>query len=208
AGTRMIYLDNAATTFPKPPEVVEQTFRWMREEGASPDRGTHAMSVASGSMVEKTRRAAAKLFGIPDLRQIIFTYNCTDAINIALKGWLHSGDHVITTALDHNAIARPLEHLRTHLGVSVTRVPFDSKGLVDPQSFEKNVSAQTKLMILTHGSNVLGTVQPLGEFVAVARRTRIPLLIDAAQTAGRIAIDVSDAPVMVACSAHKGLYGM
>lgn len=204
----MIYLDNAATTYPKPPSVYERTFAWMRESGGNPERGTHSLASSAGRIIEEARRQTARLFGVPDPHRVIFTYNCTDSVNMVLKGLLSPGDHVVTTTLDHNAVSRPLERLRREGGIAVTRVPFDRNGFVDPDQTRGCIKSSTKLIILCHGSNVLGSVQPLAPFVEMAERTGVPLLLDAAQTAGRTPVQTGAAPVFVACSAHKGLYGM
>lgn len=204
----MIYLDNAATTYPKPAAVYENTFRFLEEKGGNPGRGGHFFANASAEVVEGTRRELARFFGVPDFRRVVFTYNCTDSINIVLKGYLRAGDHVITTHLDHNAISRPLERLRRKLPLEVSRIGFDESGRVDPAEFQAVLQRNTRLMILTHGSNVLGSVQPLGAFIELTRQSGVPLLLDAAQTAGRIALQIGDAPVFITCSGHKGLYGM
>jgi len=204
----MIYLDNAATTYPKPSAVYENTFRFLEEKGGNPGRGGHFFANASAEVVEGTRRDLARFFGIPDFRRVVFTYNCTDSINIVLKGYLRPGDHVITTHLDHNAISRPLERLRRKLPLEISRITFDESGRVNPAEFQTVLQRNTRLMILTHGSNVLGSVQSRGPFVEIARQSGVPLLLDAAQTAGRIILQIGDAPVFIACSGHKGLYGM
>lgn len=204
----MIYLDNAATTYPKPPSVYERTFAWMREFGGNPERGTHSLASSAGQIIGDARRQTARLFGVTDPRRVIFTYNCTDSVNMVLKGLLSPGDHVVTTNLDHNAVSRPLERLRREAGIAVTRLPFDANGFVDPDQVRKCIGDNTKLIVLCAGSNVLGSVQPLASFVELAEATGVPLLLDAAQTAGRIQVQTGAAPVFVACSAHKGLYGM
>jgi len=204
----MIYLDNAATTYPKPPAVYENTFRFLAEKGGNPGRGGHFFANASSEVVEGTRRDLARFFDVPDFRRVVFTYNCTDSINIALKGYLRPGDHVITSHLDHNAISRPLERLRRKLPLEISRIPFNESGRLDPADFQTVLQRNTRLIILTHGSNVLGSVQPVGPFVEIARNSGVPLLLDAAQTAGRIDLQIGDAPVFVVCSGHKGLYGM
>lgn len=204
----MIYLDNAATTFPKPVEVYDRTFEWMRESGGNPGRGGHALSTASGQITETTRKRLSDFFGVSDPRRIIFTYNCTDSMNMVIKGLLHHSGHVVTTNLDHNSVSRPLEDLRRKIGLQITRVPFDENGFVDPTQFESAIEESTTLLVVNHGSNVLGSVQSLEPFFRIAATKNIPLLVDAAQTAGRIPIAVGDAPVFLACSGHKGLFAM
>lgn len=204
----LIYFDNAATTYPKPASVYESTLRWMRESGGNPERGTHGLASSSGQILETTRRRMARLFGLSDIKRLIFTYNCTDSMNIVLKGLLSPGDHVVTTNLDHNSVSRPLEALRKNNGVTVTRIPFDHEGFVSPDQMRTSIIDSTRLIVLCHGSNVMGSVQPLAPFLEMAAQAHITLLLDAAQTAGRIPISAGNAPVFVACSAHKSLYGM
>lgn len=204
----MIYLDNAATTFPKPASVLERTWEYMTTRAGNPGRGAHYFSNASAEVIEQTRRQLAKFFQLPDFRRLVFTGGCTDSMNMVLKGHLKSGDHVIATNLDHNSASRPLEHLRETLPLQVTRVPFEKNGSIDPGLVQQAIRNNTTLIVLNHGSNVIGTVQPLAPFLEIVRESRIPILLDAAQTAGRIPIEVGDAPVFVTCSGHKGLYGM
>lgn len=204
----MIYLDNAATTFPKPASVYEKTLEFMKTSAGNPGRGAHYFSNASSEIVENTRRQIAQLFHLPDYRRVVFTGGCTESINMVLKGYLKRGDHVICTNLDHNAVSRPLEHLRQKLPLQVTRVPFDNNGYVDSGKVRQSIRDNTTLIVLNHGSNVLGSVQALPEFLELALETRIPLLLDAAQTAGRIPVEIGEAPVFVTASGHKKLYGM
>jgi cysteine desulfurase/selenocysteine lyase len=200
----MIYFDNAATTYPKPPEVYEKTWRFMTEGAGNPGRGGHHFAVVSAQVVENTRRLVARFFAVRDHRRVIFTYNCTDSMNMVLKGHLKEGDHVIATNLDHNSVSRPLESLSQQKRIDVTRLPFSAGGSIDSKRCAEAIRDNTRLIVLTHGSNVLGTVQELEPFFAL----KIPLLLDAAQTAGRIAIDPKDHPVFIAFSAHKSLFGM
>jgi cysteine desulfurase / selenocysteine lyase len=202
--TIMIYLDNAATTYPKPPEVYDKTWQFMTNGAGNPGRGSHHFASVSAQVVENTRRQVARFLGITDHRRIIFTYNCTDSINMVLKGHLKEGDHVITTHLDHNSVSRPLESLRRAKGITVTRLPFLTGGVIDPAACASAIKRNTTLIVLNHGSNVLGTVQKLEPFFEL----QLPILLDAAQTAGRIRIDAANHPVFIAFSAHKSLFGM
>ena len=199
----MIYLDNAATTFPKPPGVYEKTFHFLQEGAGNPGRGGHHFSTASASVVENTRRQVAKFFGVKDQHRVIFTYNCTDSVNIVLKGYLNRGDHVIATNLDHNSVSRPLEKLSSSQEITVSRIPFVESGRIDPQHCAAAVTDSTALIVLNHGSNVLGTVQDLKAVTAIG----VPVLLDAAQTAGRIPILQNNDRLFIACSAHKSLFG-
>ena len=201
-------MDNAATTFPKPEGVYEKTFRFLRESAGNPGRGGHYFANASRQLIEETRGRLARFLGVRDPRRVIFTSNCTDSVNMVLKGYLQPGSHVIASNLDHNAVSRPLESLRQKGMIEVTRLPFDENGYLVIQSIRDAIRNSTTIIVLTHGSNVLGTVQNLDEIAAVAKETGIPLLVDAAQTAGRIAINADSAPMFVACSAHKNLFGL
>lgn len=204
----MIYLDNAATSFPKPEAVYEQTFRFLRESAGNPGRGGHHFANASRQVVEETRRRLARFFGVREPRRVVFTANCTDSINMVLKGYLRSGSHVIASNLDHNAVSRPLEALRRDGMIEITRIQFESGGYISAGQIQEALRHNTTLIVLTHASNVLGTIQDFDAIAKVAREMNVPLLVDAAQTAGRIAIEADSAPMFVACSAHKGLFGL
>ena len=204
----MIYLDNAATSWPKP-EIVYQTMdRFLREKGANPGRSGHDMAVAAEKVVEQTRTSLARLLNAPDEKDIIFTLNCTESLNLALKGLLRPGDHVVTDAIGHNSLVRPLHRLEQQ-GVLVTRVlGSDGCGLVTPQDVESAILPQTRLIAITHASNVSGMVQPIEQIGEVARRHGIPFLIDAAQSAGVLPLDVEACSVdLLALSGHKGPLG-
>jgi cysteine desulfurase / selenocysteine lyase len=204
----MIYLDNAATTFPKPAGVLEQTFRFLTESAGNPGRGGHYFANASTQVVEESRRRIARLLGVRDPKRVIFTANCTDSINMVLKGYLQQGSHVVASNLDHNAVSRPLETLRRNGTIELTRIRFNSEGFAVPGWFEGAIKHNTTLIVLCHASNVLGTVQDLKTIAKLSKTKGIPLLIDAAQTAGRITIEADEAPMFVACSAHKALFGL
>jgi cysteine desulfurase family protein len=203
----MIYLDNAATTFPKPACVYTAVMETMRERGGSPGRSGHRLSLAAGRTVEETRLLLAQLFGIPTPRQIVFTLNATDALNLALKGILAPGDHVITSTMEHNSVARPLEALKSH-GVSYTKVNASPETGVDPGDVEAAIRENTKLMVFTHVSNVTGTKNPIAEIGDLCRARGILFLVDAAQSAGSFPIDVRQMNIdLLAFPGHKGLLG-
>jgi cysteine desulfurase/selenocysteine lyase len=204
----MIYLDNAATTFPKPTGVYEHTFRFLKESGGNPGRGGHHFANASRQVVEESRQRMARFLGVRDPRRVIFTANCTDSINMVLKGYLRPGSHVITSNLDHNAVSRPLETFRKAGIVEITRIPFNEGGYLSRNAVTQAISNNTTLIVLCHGSNVLGSVQDLESIAKISKERGIPLLVDAAQTVGRIGIHADDAPMFVACSAHKALFGL
>lgn len=204
----MIYLDNAATSWPKPEAVYRTMDTFLREKGANPGRSGHDMAVAAEKVLEETRVLLARLLNAPDEKDIIFTLNCTDALNLSLKGLLKPGDHVITSSISHNSLTRPLRKLE-HEGVRVTRLlPCSEEGFVSPQDIEQAIGPDTRLIAVTHASNVSGVIQPIEEFGEVAKRHDIALLVDAAQTVGTLPIDVQAANVdLLAFAGHKGLLG-
>jgi len=204
----MIYLDNAATTFPKPELVYEQTFRFLKESAGNPGRGGHHFANASRQVVEESRQRIARFLGVRDPKRVIFTANCTDSINMVLKGYLQKGSHVVASNLDHNAVSRPLETLHRNGTIEITRIPFTSGGYLPPSSLVESIRHNTTLIVLCHGSNVLGSVQDLKAIAKLSKEKGIPLLVDAAQTVGRIEIQADEAPMFVACSAHKALFGL
>ncbi|MDH7577418.1 MAG: aminotransferase class V-fold PLP-dependent enzyme [Bacillota bacterium] len=203
----MIYLDNAATTWPKPPGVEKAMVETLREKGANPGRGGHQMSLAAGRVVNQTRELLARLFGARNPSRVVFTLNCTEALNLALKGFLKSGDHVLTSSMEHNSMIRPLRAL-TRAGVEYTVVPCSERGELDPDDLEKGIKSNTRLIALTHASNVTGTLLPIAEAGKIARHHGIAFLVDAAQTAGIFSIDVDELNIdLLAFPGHKGLYG-
>ena len=213
----MIYLDNAATSCPKPPEVVAAVAQALQDVCANPSRGAYELSLEASRSLLRTRRSAARLFGIRDEARVIFTLNATHALNMALKGLLGSeaagrdraprARHVVTSSLEHNAVARPLAMLARR-GVEITRVPCGSDGSTDPEDILAAVRPDTALVALTHASNVLGTVLPVAEIGPRLRERGIPLLVDAAQTAGCFPIDVESMGIsLLAVPGHKGLLG-
>lgn len=202
-----IYFDNAATSWPKPPAVGEAIADYFGEAGGNPGRSGHRMSVAAARLVETAREGLAELFNAGDPSRIVFTHNATHALNLALFGLLRPGDHVVTTSLEHNSVMRPLRHLET-LGVELTSVACTPEGLVDVNDVARALRPNTRLLVTTHGSNVVGTLMPMGAIAQLARARRIPYLVDASQTAGAIPIDLQDLDVdLLAFSGHKGLLG-
>ncbi len=204
----MIYLDNAATTFPKPECVYEAMDKFLREKGANPGRAGHRMSVEAEQEIEKARVIVAKLLGIKNSERMIFTFSATDALNMGIKGLLCEGDHVITTELEHNSVSRPLGSLEDGGVITVTRVENSDDGLIDADDITKAIRSNTKLIICTHASNVLGTIQPIMEIGEIARERDLVFMVDAAQTMGVCRIDVEDYNIdMLAFTGHKGPYG-
>ena len=204
----MIYLDNAATSWPKPEMVYRTMDNFLRIKAGNPGRGSHSLALAAGEAVARTRMMAAQLINAAEMKRMIFTLNCTQALNLALKGLLSSDDHVITSSIEHNSLARPLRRLELE-GVKVTRVPISmEKGFVLARDIEAAITERTRLIAINHACNVTGIVQPVEEYGEVARRHDLLLLVDAAQTAGKYPIDVESSKIdMLAFSGHKGLFG-
>jgi len=203
----MIYFDNAATTWPKPEAVYKAVDQFMREQGANPGRSGHRMALAAGQIIVDARNLVASLFNIPEYFQVIFTLNTTEALNLGIKGLLKPGDHVITSSLEHNSVVRPLETLR-NMGVEVTKLDTSaSRGLL-PGQVEEAIKENTKLIILTHASNVTGVINPIQEIGKIARARGVLFMVDSAQTAGVFPIDVQAMCIdMLAFAGHKGLLG-
>ncbi len=203
----MIYLDNAATSFPKPEPVYQALDRFARTSLANPGRSGHRMAVRSDRMLDDGRHALNQFFRGEDPDRWIFTLNCTDALNIAIKGSVNPGDHVITSDLEHNSISRPLRALEKAGVISLTRIASE-QGYIDPDAVRKALTPKTKLVALTHTSNVLGTIQPIEAIAPIVREADALLLVDAAQSAGVVPIDLRATPIdLLAFPGHKSLYG-
>lgn len=207
-GAPAIYLDHAATSWPKPPEVIDAMVSAMRERGANPGRGAYAMALATSRLVFEARRDCATLLGVPDPRDLSFLSGCTEACNLMLKGILRPGDRVVVSSMEHNAVTRPL-HVLAGEGVVVDVVRADSRGAVDAADVEAAVrAADTRAIVCQHASNVTGAVQPLPDLADIAHENGALLLVDGAQGAGHLDVDVvalgADA---YAASGHKGLLG-
>ncbi|MCB9849600.1 MAG: aminotransferase class V-fold PLP-dependent enzyme [Phycisphaerales bacterium] len=204
----MIYLDNASTTYPKPSTVLSAMERYMRECGVSPGRGGYSAANDAERMVADVRRKLTQLVSGSDPAHMVFTGSCTDALNLALHGVLREGDHVITTMLEHNSVSRPLETLRARGMITLTRVAFNSDGFIDPADIAAAITPQTRLIAVSHASNVIGTIQPVAEVGKIAAEHGAYYLLDAAQTVGVVDIDVAAWHVdLLAFPAHKELLG-
>jgi cysteine desulfurase family protein len=204
----MIYLDNAATSFPKPEAVYQALDRFARSDLANPGRAGHKMALAAERALDDCRHLLNQFFHGENPERFIFTLNCTDALNMAFKGVLNDGDHVITTDLEHNSVSRPLRKMELDGRISLTRIKADAGGTIDPDTFRQAISPRTRLIALTHASNVLGTVQPIAEVGRIARQRGLLFLLDAAQTAGVVPIDVQAVHIdLLAFPGHKSLLG-
>ncbi len=203
-----IYLDNAATSYPKPPAVWEAMDRFSRELGASAGRGAYEEAFECARLLQQTRERLATLFNAPDPERFIFTLNATGALNLAIKGLLSPGDHVVTSVLEHNSVLRPLNALKERGMIAYTKVPCSSTGEIDPDDVARAIRPNTRLLAFLHGSNVCGALFPIADLARLAREYEIPLLVDAAQTAGSCPIDVQALELdLVAFPGHKGLLG-
>src|SRR3989338_1160760 len=204
----MIYLDNAATSFPKPSEVYGEMDEFFRERAANPGRAGYRLSTEAEKGIETTRKALAGLFGAREPQRLVFTLNATDAINMAVKGLLNPGDHVITTTLEHNAVTRPLNSLERQGVITITRVRPSPQGFLDPGDIKRAITPKTRLVALVHASNVLGTVQPIGDVGRLAREKDLLFLVDAAQSAGLWPVNVEEQCIdLLAFTGHKSLFG-
>jgi len=202
-----IYLDNAATSYPKPEVVYQRVNHILRHIGGNPGRGGHRMALEASRVVFETRETISKLLNIQDSSRIVFTRNATEGINLALKGLLRSGDHVVTTTVEHNAVGLTLKRLERE-GVKVTRVAASREGYIRPGDVERAITKDTGLLSVVHASNVLGIIMPVGEIGEICRKKGIPLMVDAAQTAGAIPVDVEALKVdILVTTGHKALFG-
>jgi cysteine desulfurase family protein len=208
---RRLYLDNAATSRPKPKTVHEAMAHYATELGASAGRGAYAEAVETGELITECRRRLNRLFHGERAEHFVFTLNCSDALNLAIKGLIdpRGNAHAICTHIDHNSILRPLNALADYGALRQTRIGVDSTtGLVDPEDIRKAICRDTKLIAITHASNVTGTVQPIREIGRIAREAGIAFIVDAAQSAGHLPIDVqSDFIDLLAAPGHKALFG-
>ncbi len=205
--SRRLYCDNAATSFPKPPAVLQAMIDYATQIGASAGRGGYAEAQASAAILKTCRERLNTLFHGENPLHFVFTLNCTDALNLAIKGILRPGDHAIATCMEHNSVLRPYRALEEN-GVTCAHIGADAAGIVDPEDVRRALRPETRLITVVHGSNVTGTVQPIREIGRIAREAEIPFLVDAAQTAGHVPIDVqADFIDLLAVPGHKGLLG-
>ena len=204
----MIYLDNAATSFPKPPQVIRAVSGTMEKLGANPGRGGHRLALRAGRVVQACREEAARLLDMAQPERIIFTKNCTEALNLAISGVLKQGDEVLCSHGEHNAVMRLLKRYEAWGQITLRVLPPDGMGILQPHVLQQHITPRTALAVICHASNVTGVIQPVARLGAICHENGVPLLVDAAQTAG--VLDVSPDALradMVAMPGHKGLLG-
>lgn len=204
----LIYLDNGATTFPKPQEVYEYMNKFIRENGVNPGRSGFDAAIEVEEVIHSTRKMLTKLFNGKDPNRLTFSYNGSDSLNMIIQGICEKGDHVITSNLEHNSVLRPLYHKHYDGEIEVSYIHFDKYGYIDPDDVKKAIKSNTKLVILNHGSNIIGTVQPIGTVGKICKQAGVIFAIDACQTAGIIDIDIEEMCIdIVAFTGHKCLMG-
>lgn len=203
----IIYLDNAATSWPKPPAVFAAMQNFMQNIGGSPGRSGHRLSIEAARIIFEAREKLALLFNVSDPLQIVLTKNATEALNLAIFGLLRPGDHVITSSMEHNSVMRPLRVMEDR-GVELTVISASSDGFIVPAQIIKAIKKNTKAIFITHASNVTGTVMPVSEIGLIARKNNLIFCVDAAQTAGSFPIDVEEMNIdLLAFTGHKSLFG-
>ena len=185
----MIYLDNAATSWPKPPEIYETLRTFLQRAGANPGRASHRMAVAASSALQQTRSSLARLLNAESPDRIVFTSNATDALNLAIRGLVRPGDRIVTTSMEHNSVNRPLRAM-ADLGAEIIKVQASTFGTVDASDVRAAANGGARLIVVTHASNVNGAVQPIAELAEITRSAGAYLLVDGAQTVGAMPVDV------------------
>ncbi|MEW9699620.1 aminotransferase class V-fold PLP-dependent enzyme [Paenibacillus sp. SI8] len=204
----ILYFDQAASSWPKPPAVMEAMMICMQQYAANPGRGSHQMAVQASRILFETRKNLARLFHIKNPNDISFALNTTHALNQAIKGFVREGDHVICTNIEHNSVRRPLEYLKATANVELTYIRHDAQGKMELTDLEHAFQNNTTLLVVNHSSNLLGTIMPIAEIGEICRRRGVKLLVDAAQSAGVLPIHVEAMNIdMLAFPGHKGLLG-
>lgn len=203
-----IYLDNAAISFPKPKEVADAVYDFMINNGTSSGRGSYKKAMQSDYIVYECRKLIGNLFNFDDPKKVVFTSNVTDSLNIAIRGILKENDHVITSSLEHNAVWRCLKTLEKDINIKIDTVEYSKDGITNPEDIKKYIRKDTALIVFTQASNVLGTIQPIKEIGKIARENKIVFLVDAAQSAGAMKIDIKEDNIdILAFTGHKSLLG-
>jgi cysteine desulfurase family protein len=204
----LIYLDNAATTFPKPQKVYDFMHEFYQKHGVNPGRSGYDMTLETEEIVQNTRKMLTEFFNGTDPNRLTFSYNASDSLNMIIDGMVAKGDHVITSNLEHNSVLRPLYHKQLDGIIDITYIPFDEKGYVDPDDVKTAIKKNTKMVIINHGSNVIGTVQPVAEIGKICQEAGVSFAVDASQTAGAQKIDVQAMNIdLLAFTGHKSLMG-
>lgn len=202
------YFDNAASSWPKPKKVAEAMAKSVLEYGANPGRGSHLMAVEASRILFETRKGLSRLFGVQNPNDICFCHSTTEALNLAIKGYLKENDHVISTGIEHNSVRRPLEYLKRTRNISVTYLKADRKGNIDLGQLRNEIRSNTSLVVCSHSSNLLGTILPVAEIASICREKGVRFLVDAAQSAGILPIDIKTMGIdLLAFPGHKGLLG-
>jgi len=204
----LIYLDNSSTTFPKPKEIHDFMYNFYQANGVNPGRSGSALALETEQIITNTRKLLSNFFHAKNYNRLVFTYNASDSLNMIINGLVEEEDHVITTELEHNSVLRPLYHKMLNSNVQIDYIPFDEKGFVIPDDFRKKMRTNTRLVIVNHGSNVIGTIQPLKEIGAICKESGVPFVIDTSQTAGIAPIDMEAQHIdILAFTGHKSLLG-
>lgn len=205
---RCVYLDNAATSRQKPDSVIEAMDNYFKNIGCSPGRGGYECSLKAGRIVLETRLAVAELFNVPNPEQVIFTHNITHSLNYAIKGLLRKGDHVVTTSMEHNSVVRPLRSLEKRDIIRVDYISCDARGMLNPEDISRAIRDDTRMIVITHASNVTGTLMPVREVAQIAQKHNLFFVLDTAQTAGVYDIDFQELNLdVLAFTGHKSLMG-
>lgn len=205
----MIYLDNAATSYPKPQKVLDRIFEYQKNSCGNPARSSHRLAREATRVVMETRLKVQKFFKSDDPMRVIFTKNCSEALNLALLGYIKENDHVITSVMEHNSIVRVLEHLKKSRNIDVTYLKPSENGSINPQEMEKYIKNNTSLIIINHANNLTGNINDIEEIGKIAHKNRIRFLVDAAQTAGKLHIDMERMNIdLLASPGHKSLFSM
>jgi cysteine desulfurase family protein len=206
--SNLIYLDNSATTFPKPEEVYSFMDSFYRSHGVNPGRSGFDAAIETEDMVNETRKMLTTMFNGDDSEHLTFSYNASDSLNMILQGLAEKGDHVVTTKIEHNSVLRPLYHLEMDGTIEVTRIPFDAHGYVHPDDIKKAIKKNTKFVVVNHSSNVIGTIQPITEIGKICKEMGVYFVVDSSQSAGAVPIDMKAMGIdAVAFTGHKCLMG-
>ena len=205
---KKIYFDNAATSGPKPESVVQAICDCLRNANANPGRSGHSLSIKAAEIIYKTREMIGELFHFPHTENIVLTKNATESLNIAIYGTLKSGDEVVTSSMEHNSVLRPLNHLKDKGTIELKIIKADANGVVLPQQIKESITDKTRLVVITSASNVTGTKMSLTEIYKITHAARVKLLVDGAQGAGAMKIDLEKTPFdLLALTGHKNLFG-